>query len=433
MKKFIALLLAVAATFLFAFSAVGCSKKKETETPARRDVVFDGFEEFEKDFLTIRFLNNFGKININYDEKYVKFGKGSAKIEPSGGTFETATPTFVLPTVSARYGYDYSDFSKTEKISAWFYNDEEKDLTVGIGLQKGEWINGQWWDKLDKTNAVYYTLKSGWNYIEYLVEPQYLACQENFDVKNVQGLFFEFEYADQFADVPVIYMDDLRLHFSENEITGRKISLKADAENGVWEVSDFENAEQTLFWYMRASDASYQRLNARIVNASKYNTVAASGYNVLEVVAHPSTGGGWPRVSLSANVIRKVMESIGQDVIDNPNAYEFKFDYFNASPVTFSYQVLYLPESATNTVNPWQNMNGKPYAWQSYSINLSKINETLATATLKDGEAQSSLDFVTAPCSVVLSGTGYNVLDDSNDRVYLVDNFRIEKIVTGAN
>ena len=39
-----------------------------------------------------------------------------------------------FPTVSTRFGYDYSDFSKVESVDMWMYNAESKEMRVTVGL-----------------------------------------------------------------------------------------------------------------------------------------------------------------------------------------------------------------------------------------------------------------------------------------------------------
>ena len=432
-KKIISTILTITSTFA-ACAMSGCNFGQDTaKTEEQTNIVFNDFETFEEDFLSIRPLNNFGKININYDKTYVKFGKASAKIEASSGTFETAKPTMILPTYSTRFAYDYKDFSKTEKISVWLYNAEEEDLSVGLGLQIGKWTTGQWWDRVDRCTPLYYTLKNGWNYIEYVVDPTYLAYQGKTDITNIQGLFFEFEYCNQFDDVPVVYMDDLRLHFSKTEITGSEYALKADAENGVWELADFEDVRQGMFLYMRSySEGENLRMNARVVNASKYNTTAKSGNNALELTMHAGGGSGWPRATLSSKVLAKVIAEIGQDFVDHPENYQLCFDYYNGSPVEHSLSVVYENEATTSTLNPWQNIKCAPYTWSKYAISFTRINNTLAGAVesgyLKEGYTADDLRCEKYPVNIVFSGSSFWSADDTRDRYYLIDNMRIEKI-----
>lgn len=432
-KKIISLLMSVISTFAACAMASCDFSTEKTKTEEPTNIVLNDFETFEEDFLTIRPLNNFGKININYDKEYVKFGKASAKIEASSGTFETPKPTMILPTYSTRFSYDYKDFSKTEKVSVWLYNAEEKELSVGLGLQIGKWVSGQWWDRVDRSTPLYYELKSGWNYIEYVVDPTYLAYQGQANIKNIHGLFFEFEYCSQFADVPVIYMDDLRLHLSKTEITGSEYEIKADTQKGVWEIADFEDERQGMFLYMRNySEGETLRMNARVVNASKYNTTAKSGNNVLELTMHAGSGSGWPRATLSSKALAKVIEKIGQDFVEHPENYQISFDYYNASPVEHSLSVVYENEAMTTTLNPWQNIKCAPYTWSTYTISITKINNTLAGAVesgyLKEGYTADDLKCEKYPVNIVFSGSAFASANDTRDRYYLIDNIRIEKV-----
>ena len=325
-KKIIALLLTLC-TLLSAFSMTSCKKEDGSDG----SMVFKGFNVWEQDFSPIRILNQFGKISLNLTEKeYVKFGAGSAKIQPSGGTFETAKPTFIIPTYSTFLGYDYGDFTKTEKISVWVYNVQENKEWIGMGLQTGPWKTGQWWDSVVRTNTMYFTLNHGWNYIEYDIDPTYLEMQSQFDIKNVLGVFFEFDYHDQFKDqIPVFYMDDLRFHYSESAVKGSTYELKSDAVAGVWEVADFEDKKQNLFTYQRTSDGSLIRMNARVINGSEQNVTAKSGTNVLEVTKHAGeNNGGWPQLILSYKVFEKAFANIGSDIAEHPENYYICLEFY---------------------------------------------------------------------------------------------------------
>ena len=434
-KKIIALLLTVCTIFA-TFSMAACSEEKA----GGKNIVFNGFENFEKDMQSqIRMLNNFGVININFDEDYVKFGNGSAKIEPSSGTYEQVMPAFIIPTYSSRYEYDYKDFTKTEKISVWMYNAQAEPYTFGIGLQIGPWTTGQWWDRVDRTTPVYYTLNSGWNYIEYKVDPTYLAFQGEADITNIHGLVFEFEYSSQFVDVPVLYMDDLRFHYSDKAVKGSEITIKADEENGVWTVADFEDTIQNQYMYMRKTDVNNYRINAMTVNALKHNTTTTNGYNVLELTKHAGDSNAtWPRATLSGKVIKLAIDKIGQDIIDHPENYELRFDFYNASSVVHNFNVVFNTPATNNEQNMWQSVSSKPFTWAEWTMSFDMISKRFQDNvdnpenSLALNPGYSEVNFAAAPGDLIFSTSGFGGEDNTRDRIYLIDNVRIVKIADTA-
>ncbi|MBR2449837.1 MAG: hypothetical protein IKB30_06955 [Clostridia bacterium] len=429
-KKIIALLLTVCTIFA-TFSMTACSEEKTSG----KCIVFNSFENFEKDMQSqIRMLNNFGVLNINFDEDYVKFGNGSAKIEPSSGTNEKVTPSFIIPTYSSRYEYDYKDFTKMEKISVWMYNAQTEPYTFGIGLQIGPWTTGQWWDRVDRTTPVYYTLNNGWNYIEYNVDPTYLAFQGQSDITDIHGLVFEFEYSSQFADVPVLYMDDIRFHYLDKAVKGSQITIKADEENGVWTIADFEETIQNQYFYMRKTDVNNLRVNAKVVNALKHNTTTTNGHNVLELTKHSGdSSSGWPRATLSGKVIKMAIDKIGQDIIEHPENYELRFDYFNASPVAHNFNIMMSTPATNNEQNLWQGASTKPFTWAEWSMDFATISKRFQdnvdnpenSMALNPGYTE--VNFAAAPGDVIFSTQGFGGDTNTRDRIYLIDNVRIVK------
>lgn len=445
-KKFLAIILSV--TILFCtVNFIGCGKTEENqEEPAVlvNEVLYDGFEKWDSDMSRILLINDFGKVSFNTDEQFVKFGEGSAKLEPRGGTHSTLKPVMLLPMQSEMYEYDYTDYTKVKALSFWLYNAQDEIKTVGIALASEKIVAGQWYDKLDRTNAVSYTLNSGWNYIEYDLQPQYLSTHPTFKQDCVRYLCLEFDYVNPLKyAAPVYYLDDVRLHYSENAVTGKEISLKFDGENGVWEISDFEEKEQVLLSSVKAAN-NKNRLSASIVNASKYNQTAKSGSNVLELLRRPGSSSenqGWPQLTFSEVPFVKVFEAIGDDIVANPQNYAIKIDYYNASPVEQKINISFTTSGTTGDINPWVSITAKPFEWGEYELSVKDIQdactEMIEKAFANIEEEVKKADpiylekdvmYLKNPGKMIFTVDGFGLDDDLRERVMLFDNIRIERV-----
>ena len=177
------------------------------------EVLLADFEEWAPDFQTLRIRNEFGSINVNKDSAYVKSGKQSAALTVVGSKKDTK-PLFFANTVSTWFGYDYSDFSRIESVSAWFYNasDTEEKLHVGLitDIPSIEQADLQKYDT--------FTLKPGWNEVVYEPDMNYIISSVGEDsYRGIQGVYFMFDnpHAATKADGKRFYVDDVTLHYGE--------------------------------------------------------------------------------------------------------------------------------------------------------------------------------------------------------------------------
>ena len=460
MKKIIALFLAIISMFS-ALSLVACAKEPETKNT--NNILFNGFENFEKDFLVMRVVNwDFGSASIEYDKKFVKFGNASAKFNPVSGLFGTGRPIIYIPTYSARYGYDYTDFTKTEKLSAWFYNDQDEVKYVGLGLQIGEIINHDTLSCAGRTPAMRFALAPRqWTYVEYGLNPYYLNCNSGLDLSNVLGVYVQFDYVDPYRDVsPDIYMDDFRFHFSDTPVVGEDFVLKTDAQNGVWEIADFEDERQFQFMSLGSNDKSeFQRASVEVVSASSVGTTAKSGTNVLKMTRRSCASSSQSQsVILSANVIAKALANVGKDALDNPQNYKIVIDYYNYSPVRQRAGFTFTANVATKSAPTWIYLEYvDPYTWGTFERTLDYFNNLLYDRITVEGEARKSTypslkeeyaylydkttklpakedakwftDFGGGTLNFSLTGMS---ADDRREKYFILDNIRIERIDTSA-
>ena len=443
MKKLLALLLAVL-TMFSALSLSACADNAEEEdTGVVTNFVFNGWEEFEKDFMVMRVVDwAFGSVHQNFDKKYVKFGESSALFRPYGEIGYYGLPVIYIPTYSNRYEYNYKDMSKVEKISAWFYNAEERDYKVGIGLQVGNISCNQTLDSTSRTVTQKFTLVPGWNYVEYDMDPKYLECQNLFDITNIYGVCIQFEYHNQLTDEsPYIYVDDMRFHISEENVKGSEsFGLKADAVNGVWEVADFEDARQSQMFTVASDVTESRRLTLEVVNANELSTTAKSGQNVLKITRHASYATSHTYgTGIAKEVLAEVFKTIGDEFVNNPDNYVLKLDYFNYSPIRQRAGYGFGSSCCTKNGPSWRYLDYiDPYTWGQFEVNLGwcddYINSQLTDPNPKstyprllDGYTLEDAKMSTNPSNFTFSLPAYPT-GDRRDVVFVLDNIRIERI-----
>ena len=215
MKKIKVLSIGVLCALLMCGVVVGCSDNTEpTETPPGQVVLAD-FEKWAPDFQTLRLRNEFGSVDVNKDAERVKSGTGSAALTVVGAS-GSEKPYFFVNTVSALFGYDYSDFSRIDSISVWFYNVSETEENLYIGLI----TNIVSVEKVELQKYETFTLKPGWNEIVYKPDMNYVISAAGVDkYTGVQGIYFMFDnpHAASKADGKKFFIDDIVLHYGEEK------------------------------------------------------------------------------------------------------------------------------------------------------------------------------------------------------------------------
>lgn len=386
--------------------------------------LMNGFEMFDRDVQLVRMFNEFGRIEQNSDAKYVRSGEKSLKLKPLGSRISTANPFVLLPTFSTRFKeIAFGDFSKVDAVSFWFYNAEETDVNVGIGFGKGaiRMNPDNRRDMINKTNVEYFTLASGWNYVEYNVEPSYLALQ-GLDIEEVYGIVLEFDYvtSHDMADSPTVYLDDVCLTYVE---TAKSTAFTMDVKTGktaegntYWSLGDFEDPLEAYYYqynYGFPAPASAHPV-IRTVFAGDYGIMAKSGSQALLIQKkHGGTSYGWPVLRIHEAVVQAVFTKIGDDIKNNPQNYAFKFDLYNASDYTGGWSVEYA------NANTYSSCSVQPEQWGTYSYSFERVNAAKKADAAAFTEAVGYIEF---------RWSRYNTEADLSDRPFLLDNVRIEKI-----
>ena len=419
----------------------GCKDKNDTKPTTDNTTLgvqtvggtlINGFESFDRDVQRIKLFNEFGKLSQNDDEKYVKSGDSSLHVQPFGGMIKqsTANPFFLLPTTSSRFEeVGFNDFTKVDTITFWAYNAEVSPLNVGVGFQVGN-IKSRGghpsYDVVQTTWTEYYSLQSGWNFIEYEVLPAELKLQ-GVTLDDVQHIAFEFDYvwSNDFADAPDVYLDDICLNYLGEEKAGelnipiKKTTWKdGETERDSWTIFDFESGNATKYFYY------YQAFPAPMagepvmkhVFAGDYGAIAGDNAQaMLWLLKHGGKQRGeCPVVFMYGEVMQAAFKAIGQDIIDNPQNYAFRFDVYNASSVDYRLALEY------GGATTWELCPTVVGEWKTYSVKFDFINSKKKATTEKV--------YTQAPGNVRFAWGDFSQSGNIEDRPFLFDNFRIDKI-----
>ena len=400
MKKFLSLILS-GLVFAGVLSATGCKPKDENKQDKYEEIVLANFEQWAPDFQILRLMGRFGAVDVNTDANFVKSGKQSAKLSVQGGVVKKTVPYIYVQTASEYFGYDYSDFSGVQTISAWLYNTKSTTENVEVGVIAK--VNSI--DSCEKVVGGVYSLTPGWNKIVY--RPDLALISLSADVTSIPGIYFGFENANvsEIKDAPVFYLDDVTV---KRETNPAPISDVIEFDPG--EILDFEKDYQA---YVVTPDVTYSSASCApdlsVVYASEYGLTAPSGLKCLRVVTHPGTGvDAWPKFSISEKVIYKSgFKDIPKEEWGN---YRFAFEVYAEKADGFKFY----PELFTSSN-------------QRYAFNFSTRAKQWVTVyepfTVHNFDGWRD-EHITAPGSWKFAWAEY----PGEDYVFYFDNFRFEKI-----
>lgn len=444
MKKFIAN--AICLSMLLTCGAlVGCKDEAETpQTPETTNeklgvetaggTLMNGFEVFDRDVQLIKVFNEFGRLEQNTDEKYVRSGESSLHVQPFGGRIKqnTANPFFLLPTTSTRFPeLGFGNFTNVDTVTFWAYNAEEEPLNVGIGFQAGKIkaVGGNpSYDIVKTTWSEYYSLQPGWNFVEYEVLPAELALH-GVAIDGVQGVAFEFDYvwSNDFADAPDLYIDEVCLNYLETAKTGEldipvaKTTWKdGETERDRWMIFDFESGNASRYFYY-AHDFPAPMAGEPVMKhvfAGDYGAIAGdNAQTMLWLLKHGGKQKGeCPVVFMYGEVMQAAFAAIGQDILDHPENYAFRFDAYNASAVTQSISLEFSGSKVADYHAAYKIPAGE---WLTYSVDFGFVNKYA-----KDKEAV----YTENVGNVRFAWGDFSQSANIEDRPILFDNFRIDKI-----
>lgn len=367
MKKLV--IVALLACILLSSAPLSACGKADDKTDVKHagdsvSVIAD-FESWNPSFSLCRILGGFGKVSENTDERYVKTGKGSAKLQPLGYYSQPTNPFLYFPTYSQKYGRDLTDFSVVKRVSAWLYCENESGF-VEMGLISS--IASV--TSAERIQQKAFQLKHGWN--ELIYEPDLNVMNIAYDITMIQGVSFAFENAGSrdLADAPVYYLDD---------VTITRASEPRDvvdvAELAPYEICDFERLYQNYVVTPDADNApQYSPDLSRVGEQEDTNgalIIPSSGSKMLKVVTHPGEKyqASWARFTIPEKIMQKAFASLTEE--EKASA-KIQFDIYNASDIP----MIFYPEFYTAGGKDWQAFNvvAAEHRWVTFSISLSKLN-----------------------------------------------------------
>ena len=399
MKRFLILILALIMAAAF---GSGC---KEEETESVSPVVLRDFETYNPDFMSLQMSTNFGKIEVNTDEKFVSGGNQSARFEIRGGYYFTEIPSVNIPFYSTYSEYNYGNLTEFSSVDMKVYNDENYDIPM---YWKFTFFDGQ---SSPRNTTV---LSPGWNDVSLKIDYDILNMFYSLD--NCNGLTLEFDDYSRdengnfvpFDKAPVLYLDDVILYPSPTKYSAPDVDIILDP----YEICSFEKAYQA---YIMKPDSEKGLMPETKVVTEENGVVPTQGTKMLKA-SFARGSDGYARLTFSSKLTAMLHL---EQYIDNADEYAIAYDIYNASNTPQSIATYFLWGGIKEWPNPqlaWGlNMEAENTAmpmgqWTNYRIPLSKLYEW-DERTLKEG---------------------VNIMLMFNDGIpeggmFYLDNFRIEK------
>ncbi len=421
MKKRICIGLSTVCLVLSIVIFSGCSKKEEAKqqdmtTEKAQTVMVDGkqmdkqivlmdFEEYVPDFQLAIVSKTFGKLSQNSDEKYVKSGKYSAKIQPMGGYSSNSLPSFYYPLQSDLVEFDYTDIRNWECVFMWLYNaqDEPKEVTISLVTEIYSSSN------YVTAGSMKCYLKPGWNDVVYFPDTDMLNIVN--DVQSIKGICFTFENAGvkKLEDAPVFYLDKVTLNLNaEYEECENILEFDRNEENGIYEIIGFDKSfhAQGYDFYIENQETTP---DAEIVEASQEGIEAREGSMVLKLTLHPGDNymGTWNHLIISEKIVR---ESGFMNIPEEERSqYRLAFDMYSANRDFFVVPLFYVAGNSRE-FKPVSSVKLPKEQWVTGSFDFSIFDS----------------DHIGDPGNLRLSWPEYP--ESWGDLVVYFDNFRYEKI-----
>ena len=123
-KRFLLLTLSLILVLSTFVTGVACKKQGE-EVEESRTVMIAGFESITDCTQNMIFRNDFGKLSITHDSKFVTEGSGAGKINAMGDTSGSPALEVVIPE-------ENRDLSKLQAVTFDAYNDTDEEYTLNV-------------------------------------------------------------------------------------------------------------------------------------------------------------------------------------------------------------------------------------------------------------------------------------------------------------
>lgn len=360
-------------------------------------ILYSDFERWAPDFSTIRMTPYSGALHINKDTRYAK-GTQSLLIHPLGRYTSGGNATFIFPTSSEMYEFDYRDFRKTTAISFDFYNAENTVKRVAVGLtptifstESFAFTKLEWHDLAPDT----------WTTVTYEVDTRLLGFV--YDVTAIAGFYMTFENAvsrDE-EDAPDIYLDNIVLHRLTHDPVENESFVLGDME-----YLDFEDTLQNGILELggrAGQDAYIVKAADELIGGTPLK--ATSGENVLKMAFKPveQTTGNFSYVRFSNIITQNSMFS--KVSMEEAQNMVIALDIYNANDETTYIEFDFMLHDDCI----FGGFDLQPHAWTTVRY---RVDEVLSK--YKDFAQYGKLRFVMSEF------TG------EKERVFYVDNMRFE-------
>ncbi len=417
MKKVCLLLAAIFSMGVFA----ACNDKTETTDSTVES--FYNFEDYDRNLMQVRPFQSFGVITDNKEAEYVSQGESSLKIQPLGEYGTSNKPYLVFPTYSPVYDYNFMDFAQYKCFSGDFYNAEERDIEMEVGLATSQPTYTRLLQWMNTSITEKYVLKPGWNKVVYFVEHDLINISAN--INQIFGVFVSFDNANSMytEDAPVLYADNLQLEKLATPYVQaeRTYALNKDEEKGVYEIASFEKAYQKYMIWCGQYRHRYAQPDYDIYNPLMGEEVG----NVLRFITRPTnlTENNYPWSYISAELFKQYdIEGIKADTA---NDYYFCFDIYNNSETSVRLGVEYMSSlnDFSQISKTWHEEVVSPKTWATYRHDIKSIDLIVG----KDPTTGQSITkkWLDDMGNVRFAWDRY---DSGERREFWLDNLRIEKV-----
>ena len=382
MKRIIRIALVCILALCCFTAALGCG----AEAQVSDEVLLADFENYVPDIQLCRISSNFGKVSVNTDKAYVKSGNRSARIDPVGNGW------MYFPTYSENFGFDYTDFTYVNSVRLDMYNPQAEDKTVRVGLISK--INNI--DSFDKAYDEEFTLKNGWNTLEFYIEPSILGITA--DITEIQGISLSFEICNEYDitdKTPRYYLDDIKLIKR-----AKPHSVQTNIEFAENEIMDFEKFYHE---YFLVNDFG---IDMRIVKTADYGIATKTGNKALRIVIPQGDSGRWNYyVKIAAPFLKA--SALGKLTDEQFENGYFVWDAYNAAASEYNCVAMFFVGNGNTRYEV--GTYSKPGEWTTHKIKLADIEQNIPGWRNNTGMFALSIK------------DGF-----STDRELFLDNFRIE-------
>ncbi len=418
MKKFSILILTLIMCFLSFSSLIGCNNDSSDNS-----IVLYDFEDVGRNLYQIEMHTRFGKVSINNDAKYVKEGKTSYKLQPMGYFGTSVKPVLVFPTFSGDYDYSYIDFTKYESVVFDLYSAQSENTTIDVGLtfSKYEFNNKKSWftGGVEQT----FTIEPGWNTIEYKILHDYVNLRA--DIEYVYGISVAFDNSSSMyiEDSEVFYIDNIKLEKLDVEYKpNTNFNLECDEENGIFEVAYFENSNQKHFFYQ--TNDEYRWLFADTdVYAPEIEGANGNAFKVKTRRQNGSSDTTFATMLIAKDVMVQAYNNAKANASEGEYEYYLCFDAYNEAktPYYLWWNFFGSTNELSTLIKNWDRITINPGEWTRFEYNLSKIQVVTGKNSNNIDIKEPYLENIGSPRLF------WETYEDEVDRVFLLDNFRIER------